>query len=99
MTQEQILQNFCYDTENIALYTNEESAPRLFALLDSMGFTWGGEREHPKPQFDNDLIFLYYELHKIHRLSPNSMFNTEYGDIIYFSAKKFLDLLDQGLPF
>lgn len=99
MTIEMLLQNFCYDTESIALYTNKESAPRLFTLLDSMGFTWAGSGEHPKPQHDNDLIFLGYETHQITHLPSERMFDTDYDDVVYFSADRFVNMFDQKPPF
>lgn len=90
---EKLLQNFCYDTECIALYTNKESAPRLFALLASMGFVWGSG-EPSVPLNDEDLIFLDYGARKITHLPLSCIFDKDYDNTVYYSAEKFLDLVE-----
>lgn len=91
---ERLLQNFCYDTESIALYTNKESAPRLFALLDSLRFTWSSKKISTTPLRDEDLIFLNYETRRINHLSLEYMFDSAYDNVVYFSANRFVDLFN-----
>ena len=91
---EKLLQNFCYDTADIALYTNKESAPRLFALLDSLGFTWSSKKLATTPLCDEDFIFLNYETRRINHLPLEYMFDSTYDNVVYFSANRFVDLFN-----